>query len=139
VLVPVPNQASGIDWNRERAAFRDRVLDALERRAGLAGIRTHIKAEAVITPLDWEAEYRVYRGATFNLAHTLNQMLYFRPRNRFEELRRCWLAGGGTHPGSGLPTIYESARITANLISKQYGLPFRRPTPLGSKKNIETA
>lgn len=24
--------------------------------------------------------------------------------------------GGGTHTGSGLPTIYESGRISANLI-----------------------
>jgi phytoene desaturase len=27
------------------------------------------------------------------------------------------LVGGGTHPGSGLPTIYESARISFNLYS----------------------
>jgi phytoene desaturase len=32
-----------------------------------------------------------------------------------------YLVGGGTHPGSGLPTIYESARITANLIEENYG------------------
>jgi phytoene desaturase len=46
------------------------------------------------------------------------QVLYFRPHNRFEECRNCYLVGGGTHPGSGLPTIYESARISANLICK---------------------
>jgi hypothetical protein len=28
------------------------------------------------------------------------------------------MVGGGTHPDSGLPTIYESARISANLIDK---------------------
>jgi phytoene desaturase len=66
----------------------------------------------------------VFYGATFNLAHTLRQMLYFRPRNRFEELRNCYLTGGGTHPCSGLPTIYESGRITANLISRKYGVSF---------------
>jgi phytoene desaturase len=43
-------------------------------------------------------------------------MLYFRPRNRFEEVGRCYLVGGGTHPGSGLPTIYESGRISAGLL-----------------------
>ena len=51
----------------------------------------------------------------------MNQMLYFRPRNRFEEVENCYLVGGGTHPGSGLPTIYESGRISANLISQKYG------------------
>ena len=49
------------------------------------------------------------------------QMLAFRPRNKFEELEKCWLVGGGTHPGSGLPIILESARITANGILKQDG------------------
>ena len=32
------------------------------------------------------------------------------------------LLGGGTSPGSGLPTIYESARISTNGILRDYGL-----------------
>jgi len=52
-------------------------------------------------------------------------MLYWRPHNRFEELENCYLVGGGTHPGSGLPTIYESARISSNLISQKYKVAFR--------------
>lgn len=39
-------------------------------------------------------------GATFNLAHSLDQMLYFRPHNEFECVKNCYLVGGGTHPGS---------------------------------------
>jgi hypothetical protein len=31
---------------------------------------------------------------------------------------------GGTHPGRGLPTIYESGRIAANLISRRHGVEF---------------
>lgn len=50
------------------------------------------------------------------MGHTIGQMLYFRPHNRFEEIGNCYLVGGCTHPGSGLPTMYESGRITANLI-----------------------
>jgi phytoene desaturase len=48
-------------------------------------------------------------------------MLYFRPHNEFEDLRNCYLVGGGTHPGSGLPVIYESARISADLIARRFG------------------
>ncbi len=83
-----------------------------------------IEVEKVVTPADWQHEMAVFEGATFNLAHTLSQMLYFRPRNKFEELDHCYLAGGGTHPGSGLPTIYESGRITANMICRAHGVPF---------------
>jgi len=80
--------------------------------------------EKSITPENWQKNYNVYLGATFNLGHNLMQMLYFRPHNKFEEIENCYLVGGGTHPGSGLPTIYESGRITANLISKRYGIDF---------------
>jgi phytoene desaturase len=52
-------------------------------------------------------------------------MALWRPRNQFEELGNCYLVGGGTHPGSGLPTILESARISANLICRKHNVPFR--------------
>ncbi len=120
VLVPVPNNRCGIDWEGERDAFRETVLDRIADRTPLGDLRPHIRAEKVITPLDWERDYRVYEGATFNLAHNLGQMIRFRPRNRFEELDRVFLVGGGTHPGSGLPTIYESGRIAASLITNEH-------------------
>lgn len=126
VLVPVPNQISGINWPAERDAFRELVVNTLQRRSPMRDLSRHIETEAMITPDDWDRTYNIYLGATFSLAHTLSQMLYFRPRNRFEELRNCYLVGGGTHPGSGLPTIYESGRITANLISKFHRVPYEQ-------------
>ena len=67
--------------------------------------------------------YEIHRGATFNLAHSLDQILHLRPRNRFEDLDGVYLVGGGTHPGSGLPVIFESARISARLLLADLGLP----------------
>ncbi|MBN2250615.1 MAG: phytoene desaturase [Candidatus Altiarchaeota archaeon] len=134
ILVPVPNNTSGIDWDREKKAFRDKVIDLVIERTPMKDLKEHIEEERIITPFDWEREHNVYLGATFNLAHNLAQMLYFRPRNEFEEAGNCYLVGGGTHPGSGLPTIYESARITANLLSKKYGIPYRKPSKLYAKE-----
>jgi len=119
VLVPVPNTRAAIDWSRERDAFRETVLDRIAARTPLGDLRPHIRAEKIITPAEWERDYRVYAGATFNLAHNLGQMVRLRPRNKFEEVDRVYLVGGGTHPGSGLPTIYESGRIAANLIAHE--------------------
>ena len=82
-----------------------------------------IRWEHVTTPADWEQGHQIYRGATFNLAHNLGQMLHLRPRNRFEDVDGIYLVGGGTHPGSGLPVIFESARITARLLLQDLGLP----------------
>lgn len=124
VLVPMPNLRSGTDWEEKQNAFRETVLDIMETRGGMIGLRDHIVEEKVMTPANWRDDLNVYEGATFNLAHSLDQMIHLRPRNKFEEVDNCYLAGGGTHPGSGLPTIYESGRIAANLISRRYGVEF---------------
>ncbi|TYQ16918.1 UNVERIFIED_CONTAM: phytoene desaturase [Acetivibrio alkalicellulosi] len=116
ILVPVANNSSNIDWDKEKDDFRNLIFDKIEEKTELKNLRDNIEVEKIITPKDWESEYHVYKGATFNLSHKLFQMLYFRPHNQFEEFKNCYLVGGGTHPGSGLPTIYESGRISANLI-----------------------
>lgn len=118
VLVPAPNLRAEVDWTQETERFQEAVLDVMEARAGMADLRRHIVAKKVVSPRNWEDDYSVYAGATFNLAHNFGQMLYLRPRNKFEELDHCYLVGGGTHPGSGLPTIYQSGLIAANLISE---------------------
>jgi phytoene desaturase len=119
VLVPAPNTRSSIVWDDELTeSYREKVLDRIAARTTMGDLREHIVEEQIITPLQWASDHYLYNGSTFNLSHSIDQMLYFRPRNRFEECKGCYLVGGGTHPGSGLPTIYESARITADLLSK---------------------
>jgi phytoene desaturase len=130
VLVPVANNALGrIDWAQRRATLREQTLDVLEQRTCMKDLRAHIRQEQVITPMEWESDYSVFLGATFNLAHNLGQMLYLRPHNEFEELENCYLVGGGTHPGSGVPTILESARISSNLVCKRWGVDFPPSAP----------
>ena len=112
---------AGIDWTELKASYRAMALKRLERM-GVHDIEKRIVFEKVMTPNDWEVDLNVFRGATFNLAHSLRQMLHFRPRNRFEDLDGVYLVGGGTHPGSGLPVIFESARITSRLLADDLGL-----------------
>jgi phytoene desaturase len=120
-LVPVTHQHENVDWTKESDRFRDLTLDKLAA-IGMSDIRDRIRVEHRITPADWQNKYAIYRGATFNLAHNLGQMLHNRPRNRFEELDGVYLVGGGTHPGSGLPVIYESSRITSRLLLQDLGI-----------------
>ena len=120
VLMPVPNLEAGIDWEQEKGKVREQMLARLEKEAGLEGIRTWIEEEKIITPLDWQNDMYVYKGATFSMAHSLDQMMYLRPHNAFEDVKHVFLTGGGTHPGSGLPTIFESARISTELLEAQY-------------------
>jgi phytoene desaturase len=132
LLVPVPNMRSGIDWPATAARYREVALDRL-RALGLPDLRPLIRYERMITPQGWQDDLGIGFGATFNLSHDLGQMLCFRPGNRFREVDGVYLVGGGTHPGSGLPVIYEGARITTGLIAQDLGLSPRpsRPTRAG--------
>ena len=129
LLIPVTHRHPNVDWRREAPRFRELALDQVER-IGIDGIRDRIRYERMLTPDDWQADYEIYRGATFNLSHNLGQMLHRRPHNRFEDLDRTYLVGGGTHPGSGLPVIYSSARITSQLLLEDLGIdsPQKNPT-----------
>ncbi len=122
VLVPTGNLSGGVDWEKTGPIYREKILDRLSKLSG-HDIRPRIRTERMITPADWEAQMGIFRGATFNLAHNLGQMLHWRPRNRFEDVDGVYLTGGGTHPGSGLPTIFESAKIASGLAASDLGLP----------------
>ena len=115
VLLPVSHQHSNIDWNKERDRYRQVALRQLAK-VGFKDVEKRIRFERVFTPDDWESKLDIYRGATFNLAHNFSQMLHLRPQNRFEEFDGMYLVGGGTHPGSGLPVIFESARISSKML-----------------------
>ncbi len=123
VLVPVTHQHPNVDWAREKGRYRQLALRQLAK-VGLHDVERRIRWEHVVTPDDWDRKYQIHEGATFSLAHNLGQMLHRRPRNRFEDLEGVYLTGGGTHPGSGLPVIFESARITSRLLLQDAGLPF---------------
>jgi phytoene desaturase len=130
ILIPVPNNTSGVNWQEQKGEMRDYVLRGLRERTPYGDVAPHIREELIITPEDWEKKYGVFLGATFNMAHSWDQMLYLRPHNEFEKFSNCYLVGGGTHPGSGLPTIFESARISSNLICQKYEIPHPAAKPL---------
>ncbi len=115
VLFPVPHESRNINWSVETPRFREIALDQLQK-IGLGDIRERIVYEQIVSPADWREKMQLYRGSTFSLSHTLTQMLHLRPQNRFSELEGVYLVGGGTHPGSGLPVIFSSARISSRLL-----------------------
>ena len=121
VLVPVTHETGLIDWEQETAKFRGLALRQLER-IGIRDVERRIRTEKVLTPRGWSEEFGLFQGATFSMAHSLSQMLHRRPHNRFEDVQGMYLVGGGTHPGSGLPVIFQSARISSRLLLEDLGV-----------------
>jgi phytoene desaturase len=134
VLVPVTHLHPNVDWRREGDRYRAVALRQLGK-VGLPDVERRIRWERRLTPADWQDDHAIYRGATFSLAHNLGQMLHRRPRNRFEDLDGVYLVGGGTHPGSGLPVIFESARITSRLLLQDLGLPHEHCQPSSGQRS----
>jgi phytoene desaturase len=121
LLVPVSHMHETINWTQETMRFRELAYRQLDR-IGLSDIKERVVFERIYTPADWQDQMEIYKGATFSMAHNLLQMLHFRPNNRFKELEGVYLVGGGTHPGSGLPVIYSSARISSRLLCEDFGV-----------------
>lgn len=119
VLMPTPNTRARIDWDRERARARELLLRRIRDDLGV-DLHGRIRAERCITPADWEG-MNIRFGATFNLAHSLDQMLHRRVPHEAPFAEGLWFVGGGTHPGSGLPVIFLSAQITAGLLGERLG------------------
>jgi len=126
LLIPVPNLRGGAEWSQEAPRYREIAFRRLAS-LGLTDLPSRIRFEKMVTPATWRDDYGVGFGATFNLSHDLGQMMCFRPGNRFAGVEGLYLVGGGTHPGSGLPVIFEGARISAGLLCDDVGLPKRAP------------
>ena len=120
VLVPTPNTSRPVDWAATERTLRERLPTMLEK-VGIKGLRPHIKSERYFTAETWRDDFNVFRGAVFNLAHTWMQLGPLRPHVKSPTVEGLYWVGGGTHPGSGLLTIMESANIAADYLSREAG------------------
>ena len=65
-------------------------------------------------------------------------MLHLRPHNRFDDVKGMYLVGGGTHPGSGLPVIFESARITSRLLLEDLEMDTQWAGAMSDRSRVES-
>jgi phytoene desaturase len=134
VLVPVGHldEAAGQDWARLQARARSDVLRRLAD-VGVTDLDQHLKFEVSYTPRDWLSMYNMAKGAAFGLGHDFFQVGYLRPQNRHGRYRNLYFAGGSTHPGTGLPLVLLSARLTTERILKEIGAPAQAPAASRSR------
>ncbi|MEM1184541.1 MAG: phytoene desaturase family protein [Planctomycetota bacterium] len=126
VLAPTPNlekdpDGTVVDWEAQWPAYRESIYEQMEQVFEIPDIRSRVRAETVIRPPEWRS-MNINFGATFNLAHNLGQMLHWRPQNKLKGFERLYMVGGGTHPGSGLPTIFLSSQISSGLLCDDLGI-----------------
>ncbi|MBM7168791.1 phytoene desaturase [Streptomyces sp. G44] len=135
VLAPCPNTRVGPGaraWRDLAPRYRDSLLAELERR-GLDGIASAVEEECVVTPADWTAQGHA-AGTPFSAAHTFAQTGPFRPRNLVRGVENVVLAGCGTTPGVGVPTVLISGKLAAARVTgPPRAVPARLRPPIDTK------
>lgn len=126
VLAPCPNLATGpVDWAQLAPAYRERLMEELDKR-GLEGFEASVETLRTVSPADWAAAGHA-AGTPFSAAHTFAQTGPFRSRNLVHGAENVVLAGCGTVPGVGVPTVLISGKLAAARIAGDRAVARQRP------------
>jgi phytoene desaturase len=122
VLVPVGHLEARTqqDWDAMVNKARETVFTRIAKEMGITDLREHIKFEITYTPKTWQERFNLAKGAAFGLSHNFWQVGFLRPQNRHAKYKNLYFAGASTHPGTGLPIVLLSARLTTERILKEF-------------------
>jgi phytoene dehydrogenase-like protein len=99
-----PYDLRGGDWDTQREAFGDTVIDTIAQYA--PNIRNLILHRQVLTPLDIEREFGLSEGNIFQGELTLEQLFFLRPVPGWAQyttpIQSLYMCGSATHPGGGI-------------------------------------
>lgn len=116
LLAPCPNlDAAPLAWEQLAPHYLRELLDTLEER-GYQGISRHFQVDHLDTPRTW-LDRGMLAGTPFSAAHLFRQTGPFRSRNLVRGRDNVVLAGSGTVPGVGVPTVLLSGKLAAERIA----------------------
>ena len=111
-----PYKLKGTDWNAEREALGDTVVNLIDSYA--PGFKRSVLHRQVLTPLDLEQIFAITGGHIYHEEIALDQIFFMRPVPGWARYRtpihNLYLCGSGTHPGggiSGLPGYHAAKEI----------------------------
>lgn len=116
--MPLACDLGAIDW-RETAESVKRQLIARMQRQGVGIDAGRIVVEEMLTVRDWQKRFGLYNGSAFGAAHTLFQTGPFRGRNYDAEVDGLYYVGASTTPGTGLPMVVLSGKMTAERVKSR--------------------
>ena len=115
VLVPVPNNQSGIDWSIEGDKMKKLIIDKMENDL-MPNLRSNIVEDFYLTPDYFEKDLNTKFGSGFSIQPKFTQSAYFRFHNKSEIYDGLYFVGAGTHPGAGVPGVLSSAKVLDKII-----------------------
>ena len=115
VLVPVPNNQSGIDWNIEGEKLKNLVIKKMEKDL-MPNLKANIVEDFYLTPNYFENDLNTKFGSGFSIQPKFTQSAYFRFHNKSEIYEGLYFVGAGTHPGAGVPGVLSSAKVLDKIL-----------------------
>ncbi|MDB2545023.1 phytoene desaturase family protein [Candidatus Pelagibacter bacterium] len=115
VLVPVPNNQSGIDWNTEGEKMKNLIINKMEKDL-MPNLKENIVEDFYLTPDYFEKDLNTKFGSGFSIQPKFTQSAYFRFHNKSEIYDGLYFVGAGTHPGAGVPGVLSSAKVLDKIL-----------------------
>lgn len=115
VMVNLPALRGTEDRDALVAHQRERIFARLSL-AGLAVDRDDIVHESALTPSDFAERDGSRDGSLYGPASNSRLQAFWRQPNRSPRIPGLFFAGGGAHPGGGMPLVTLSGRIAADAI-----------------------
>jgi len=120
ILCPVPDLRFKKSWE-DKEELADNIIDDLSRRVNF-DIKNNLLTKKILAPDDWANTLNLYKGSGLGLAHDINQVGAFRPKNKDEHFSNLYYVGASTTPGTGLPMVIISSKLVTERITKDYGI-----------------
>ena len=119
ILCPVPDLRFKSDWSDDQE-IADAIIQDMSDRTRF-DFHKHTEVKVVLNPEHWKNMFSLYKGSGLGLAHDLNQVGGFRPKNKDEKFANLYYVGASTVPGTGLPMVVISSRLVTERILKDNG------------------
>jgi phytoene desaturase len=118
ILCPVPDLRYKKSWE-DKEELAQNIIDDLSKRVGF-DIQSNIITKKILAPDDWANMLNLYKGSGLGLAHDINQVGAFRPKNKDEKLSNLYYVGASTTPGTGLPMVIISSKLVTERIENDF-------------------
>ena len=118
ILCPVPDLRYKKNWD-DKEELANNIISDLSQRIGF-DINANIITKTIKTPIDWQDSFNLYRGSGLGLAHDLNQVGAYRPKNKDEHFNNLYYVGASTTPGTGLPMVVIGSKLVTERINNDF-------------------
>src|SRR6056297_2980065 len=117
-VCPVPDLRFKPDWS-DRDDIVNSIIQDFSKRVGM-DIQSKVISKTIYTPVEWRDQFNLHKGSALGLAHDMNQIGGFRPKNFDEKFKNVFYAGASTVPGTGLPMVLISSKLAVERIEKYH-------------------